>query len=69
MTRRPQPHEEKVVATNQPIELQCKDCQQPFTFTVGEQKFYETKGFTPPIRCSDCRQKRKQEKESRRPRY
>ncbi|NQT73371.1 MAG: zinc-ribbon domain containing protein [Chloroflexi bacterium] len=43
-------------------ELQCADCGATFTFTVGEQEFFETKGFTnEPKRCPDCRQSRKSE--------
>lgn len=64
-----QKNEAPVVATDHAIDLQCKDCQQSFVFTEGEQKFYETKGFTPPVRCPDCRQRRKQEKEKGRLRY
>lgn len=38
----------------------CKDCGQEFTFTVGEQNFYEEKGFTnEPVRCKACRDKKK----------
>ena len=41
----------------------CKDCGAEFTFTVGEQEFYESKGFTnEPVRCKECRDKRKQER-------
>lgn len=41
----------------------CKDCGKEFTFTVGEQEFYESKGFTnEPVRCKECRDKRKQER-------
>jgi CxxC-x17-CxxC domain-containing protein len=42
--------------------LTCGDCNAAFTFTAGEQEFYETKGFTPPKRCPDCRTKKKNEK-------
>ncbi len=35
--------------------LQCADCSQAFTFDEGEQKFFKSKGFTPPKRCLDCR--------------
>lgn len=28
-------------------------------FSVGEQKFFAEKGFTPPSRCKPCRDKRK----------
>ena len=38
----------------------CKDCGKEFTFTVGEQNFYEQKGFTnEPVRCKECREKKK----------
>lgn len=38
----------------------CKDCGEEFLFTIGEQEFYEEKGFTnEPVRCPDCRRKRK----------
>src|SRR5581483_2658227 len=35
--------------------LTCRDCGQAFTFTVGEQEFYASRGFTnEPSRCPDC---------------
>jgi len=37
------------------IKLVCVDCEQPFLFAIGEQKFYERKGLTPPKRCPRCR--------------
>lgn len=40
--------------------LQCSDCGQDFTFTAGEQEFYESRGFqNEPKRCPDCRRARK----------
>ncbi|CAN5779943.1 zinc-ribbon domain containing protein [soil metagenome] len=39
--------------------LTCRDCGQQFVFTAGEQAFYQERGFTPPMRCQDCRSKRK----------
>jgi DNA-directed RNA polymerase subunit RPC12/RpoP len=43
--------------------IKCKDCEQEFVFTVKEQEFYKEKGFTnDPVRCPDCRKKRKAEK-------
>ncbi len=43
--------------------LQCRDCGEDFAFTVGEQEFYEEKGFTnEPGRCVDCRTKRRQQR-------
>lgn len=36
--------------------LVCRDCKKEFTFTAGEQEFYEQKGFaTEPTRCKECR--------------
>lgn len=38
----------------------CKDCGQEFTFTVGEQEFYQLKGLqSEPQRCKSCRDARK----------
>lgn len=46
----------------QDIKIVCKDCCKEFTFTVGEQEFYKEKGFSNPVRCKDCIEKRKAEK-------
>ncbi|GAC1652993.1 MAG: zinc-ribbon domain containing protein [Ktedonobacteraceae bacterium] len=40
--------------------LYCRDCNQEFTFTVGEQEFYASRGLTnAPSRCPSCRSARK----------
>jgi CxxC-x17-CxxC domain-containing protein len=40
--------------------LTCRDCDQAFTFTAGEQEFHASKGFfNDPSRCQDCRAARK----------
>ena len=40
--------------------LTCRDCGQPFTFTAGEQEFYDSRGFSnSPSRCPNCRAERK----------
>ena len=40
--------------------LTCSDCNKSFTFTVGEQEFYKTKGLQhDPARCPDCRASRR----------
>jgi len=40
--------------------LYCRDCNQAFTFTVGEQEFYASRGFTnTPTRCPSCRAQHK----------
>jgi len=36
--------------------LTCRDCGQPFTFTVSEQQFFADRGFeNEPSRCHECR--------------
>ena len=43
------------------ITLKCKDCGVDFVWTVGEQEFFQQKGLEhPPIRCKECRIRRKQ---------
>ena len=43
--------------------LTCVECGQGFTFTVGEQEFFNSKGFTnEPSRCTQCRGARKDER-------
>lgn len=37
----------------------CKDCGKEFEYTVGEQKFFEERGFSAPIRCKECRAAKK----------
>ncbi len=40
--------------------LTCKDCNEEFIFTAGEQEFYAEKGFVnEPQRCKACRDARK----------
>lgn len=44
--------------------LTCRDCGQEFTFTAGEQDFYTQRGFSDPQRCPECRNARKQQRNS-----
>jgi CxxC-x17-CxxC domain-containing protein len=37
----------------------CRDCGTNFTFTEGEQEFFQTRGYTEPQRCADCRAAKK----------
>jgi CxxC-x17-CxxC domain-containing protein len=40
--------------------LTCRECNQPFTWTAGEQQFYLEKGLVNiPARCPNCRASRK----------
>jgi CxxC-x17-CxxC domain-containing protein len=36
--------------------LTCSDCGQEFTFTAGEQQFFQERGYSSPRRCKPCRQ-------------
>ena len=41
--------------------LVCRDCGVEFTFTAGEQEFYQTKGLVnEPGRCPECRALRRE---------
>ena len=40
--------------------IQCSDCGTTFTFSVGEQEQFASRGYTnAPKRCPSCRQERK----------
>ena len=40
--------------------LRCVDCGADFTFTVGEQRYFLSKGLSTPKRCPRCRLKRRE---------
>lgn len=43
----------------------CKDCGNEFVFSEGEQAFYKEKGFeNEPVRCPECRRKKKMKNNS-----
>jgi len=50
-------------------ELGCKECNQVFIFTVGEQKFYLAQAYDEPKRCKACRTKKKRERQKNRKRF
>ena len=40
--------------------LTCTDCSATFTFSVEDQEFFQSKGYTnDPKRCPQCREARK----------
>jgi len=40
--------------------IQCSDCGTTFTFSAGEQEFFQSKGFiNEPKRCPSCRRAKK----------
>lgn len=47
-------------------EIACQDCGKLFTYTAGEQEFFDSKGFTPPKRCKPCREANKADKDRQR---
>ena len=42
--------------------IKCIDCFKDFIFTAGEQEFFEERGYSEPIRCKECRSKKKVDK-------
>jgi CxxC-x17-CxxC domain-containing protein len=43
--------------------LVCVECGNSFTFTVGEQEFFNSRGYTnEPKRCPECRESRKSQR-------
>ncbi|HWP95357.1 MAG TPA: zinc-ribbon domain containing protein [Syntrophomonadaceae bacterium] len=49
--------------------LVCADCGREFTFTIGEQEFYQEKGFeNEPKRCRECRVSRRSNRSEKAPR-
>ena len=46
--------------TFQDKSIQCSDCKTTFTFSAGEQEFFQSKGLTnEPKRCPSCRRANK----------
>ena len=45
-------------------QLQCRDCNEDFLFSAGEQRFFAEKGLThEPQRCGTCRAAARQARE------
>ena len=48
--------------------IKCRDCAKDFVFSAGEQQFFAEKGFDkPPIRCSECRKAKRQNRGEAKP--
>ncbi len=42
------------------IDLKCRECDNDFVWTAGEQEFFASRGLAnQPTRCPDCRRARK----------
>lgn len=39
-------------------QITCKICGDSFTFSIGEQQFYQDRQLAEPRRCPECRRKR-----------
>lgn len=44
---------------NKDMKIICADCENPFVFSEGEQRYYQQRGLYPPRRCPVCRMNRK----------
>ncbi|MBI4812243.1 zinc-ribbon domain containing protein [Candidatus Falkowbacteria bacterium] len=52
------------------IQLTCRDCGKPFTFTERDQAFYQEKGWeNQPTRCRDCARAKRQNMQGPRQMY
>lgn len=40
-------------------QITCRDCSKDFTWSSRDQQFFAEKGFSAPIRCKECRMKKK----------
>lgn len=48
-------HKKEAPKELEDITIKCRDCSADFIFTVGEQEFFASKGFTnSKTRCKDC---------------
>jgi len=45
-----------------PRVVECVDCGEPFVISPGERQFYLEHCLKEPLRCFDCRQRRRQAK-------
>jgi hypothetical protein len=43
-------------------QITCSDCGKTFTFSEGEQDFYQQKNMSDPKRCKECRQAKKEQR-------
>ena len=43
--------------------LSCRDCGAQYLFTAEEQSFFDARGFSPPVRCPECRAKKRAARE------
>lgn len=41
----------------------CADCEQLFTISPQELRWFEDRGMNPPRRCTRCRAERRRERE------
>jgi DNA-directed RNA polymerase subunit RPC12/RpoP len=37
----------------------CRECGEPFVLSAGERKFYIDRKLKEPLRCSECRWRRR----------
>jgi hypothetical protein len=40
-------------------DIACCDCGRNFTFSAGQQRFFQMKGFDDPLRCEACKKRKK----------
>lgn len=41
--------------------IRCRDCGSTFTYTYGEQQYFEANNLDQPVRCTPCRNRKRQQ--------
>lgn len=52
------------MSTYQDKELTCADCRSKFLWSAKDQEFFAERGFSEPKRCKECRQAKKEQRDS-----
>lgn len=47
--------------------ITCRDCQEDFLWSGGEQRFYAAHDYDAPRRCKPCREERKARRAQQKP--
>lgn len=51
-----------MTATITDLLIHCADCGEAFSLSTNEQRFYAERGLPNPVRCPDCRARRRSER-------
>lgn len=40
--------------------IECIECEKRFVFSASEQEYFQSLGFSAPVRCKPCRKLKKE---------